>query len=206
MTVTAPPRQRLLAANGGIWEGLFIRLGTDGREIERFPTLLRVTDANGTVEAALTYLSTGRTVPMRFDQPPPAMQITPEGHWSLGIDRMGPWPWIAELCVVHGERRRRVVLRHGVSALESLTYAREWRPGIDEVSPAPPLVATRQRLDAGHEITSRWIPEPDVEVAITTSGQGSVRVSLAWWPEPDHTCRIERRYAASGLLEPQPQA
>jgi len=35
MPLSAPPRQRLLEANGGGWEGLFHRLGPDGREIER---------------------------------------------------------------------------------------------------------------------------------------------------------------------------
>ncbi|WP_233133993.1 DUF3598 family protein [Synechococcus sp. BO 8801] len=119
MPLSAPPRQRLLEANGGCWEGLFHRLDPDGREIERFPTRLRVSDEDGTIEAALTYLNTGRVVPMRFSEPPAAMQISAAGHWSLGMDRMGPWPWIAELCVVHGERRRRIVLRHGVESLGS---------------------------------------------------------------------------------------
>ncbi|MEA5391413.1 hypothetical protein VB738_09085 [Cyanobium gracile UHCC 0139] len=48
---------------------------------------------------------------------------------------MGPWPCIAELCVVQGERRRRVVLRHGLERLESFTYAREWRPGTGDGGP-----------------------------------------------------------------------
>lgn len=51
MPVSATPRQRLLEANGGCWEGLFHRLGPDGREIERFPTRLRVSDEDGTIEA-----------------------------------------------------------------------------------------------------------------------------------------------------------
>jgi hypothetical protein len=92
MPVSAPPRQRLLEANGGCWEGLFHRLGPDGREIERFPTRLRVNDEDGTIEAALTYLPSGRTVPMRFREPPAAMEISTAGHWSLGMDRMAPGP------------------------------------------------------------------------------------------------------------------
>lgn len=115
MPLSAPPRQRLLEANGSCWEGLFHRLGPDGRKIERFLTRLRVSDEDGTIEAALTYLNTGRTVPMRFSEPPPAMQISDAGHWSLGMDRMGPWPWIAEL--------------------------REWRPGTGDGGPDTPLVA-----------------------------------------------------------------
>ena len=86
MSLSAPPRQRLLEANGGCWEGLFHRLGPDGREIERFPTRLRVSDEDGTIEAAHTYLNTGRTVPMRFSEPPAAMQIKVDPPPAGGSD------------------------------------------------------------------------------------------------------------------------
>jgi len=204
MPVSAPPRQRLLEANGGCWEGLFHRLGPDGREIERFPTRLRVSDEDGTIEAALTYLNTGRVVPMRFSEPPAAMQISDAGHWSLGMDRMGPWPWIAELCVVHGERRRRVVLRHGVESLESFTYAREWRPGTGDGGPATPLVAVIESIGSGDASSHRWHLDDDVEVVIAPGpGEaGPVRVALSWQPAGGPPCRIERRYTPYGLLEP----
>lgn len=204
MTLSAPPRQRLLEVNGGCWEGLFVRLGPDGHEIERFPTRLLVTDQDGTIEAALTYLSSGRTVPMRFHEPPAAMQISAAGHWSLGIDRTGPWPWIAELCVAHGDRRRRIVLRHGVDALESLTYAREWRPGVNEGGPAAPLVASLQAFGTGGATATRWTLDDNVEVVIahTPGQQGPVQMTLSWQVAIDVRCRLERRYSPYGLLEP----
>jgi hypothetical protein len=204
MTLSAPPRKRLLEVNGGCWEGLFVRLGPDGREIERSPTRLLVTDQDGSIEAALTYLSSGRTVPMRFSEPPAAMQISAAGHWSLGIDRTGPWPWIAELCVAHGDRRRRIVLRHGVETLESLTYAREWRPGVTEAGPDTPLVASLQAIEANGETASRWSLDGNVEVLIVhhPTQPGPVQVTLTWHPDADVRCRIERRYSPYGQLEP----
>ncbi len=204
MSLSAPPRQRLLEVNGGVWEGLFTRLGPDGREIDRFPTRLLVTDRDGTIEAALTYLASGRTVPMRFSEPPAAMQISTAGHWSLGIDRTGPWPWIAELCVAHGDRRRRIVLRHGVDSLESLTYAREWRPGLTDAGPATPLIASLQAIGADGATATRWSLDGNVAVVIVHSpGQpGPVQVTLSWQVDADVRCRIERRYSPYGLLEP----
>ena len=204
MPLSAPPRQRLLEVNGGYWEGLFARLGPDGREIERFPTRLRVSDEDGTIEAALTYVASGRVVPMRFSEPPAAMQISTAGHWSLGIDRTGPWPWIAELCVAHGDRRRRIVLRHGLDSLESLTYAREWRPGLADAGPTTPLVASLQTIGADGATATRWNLDGNVEVVIVHSpGQpGPVQVTLSWQVDADVRCRIERRYSAYGLLEP----
>ena len=204
MTLSTSPRQRLLEVNGGCWEGLFVRLGPEGREIERFPTRLLVTDQDGSIEAALTYLSSGRTVPMRFSEPPAAMQISDAGHWSLGIDRTGPWPWIAELCVAHGDRRRRIVLRHGVDSLESLTYAREWRPGVPEAGPDTPLVARMQTSAANGQTTARWWLDDNVEVEIVhhPTQPGPVQVTLSWQVDADVRCRIERRYSSYGLLEP----
>ena len=204
MTLSTSPRQRLLEVNGGCWEGLFVRLGPEGREIERFPTRLLVTDQDGSIEAALTYLSSGRTVPMRFSEPPAAMQISDAGHWSLGIDRTGPWPWIAELCVAHGDRRRRIVLRHGVDSLESLTYAREWRPGVPEAGPDTPLVARLQTSAANGQTTARWWLDDNVEVEIVhhPTQPGPVQVTLSWQVDADVRCRIERRYSSYGLLEP----
>jgi hypothetical protein len=204
MPLSAPPRQRLLEANGGCWEGLFHRLGPDGREIERFSTRLQVSDEDGTIEAALTYLNSDRVVPMRFSEPPAAMQISDAGHWSLGMDRMGPWPWVAELCVVHGERRRRVVLRHGVERLESFTYAREWRPGTDDGGPDTPLVAVVESIGSEDAGGRRWRLDDGVEVIITPAPDeaGPVRVTLSWQPSGGPPCRIERRYTPYGLLEP----
>jgi hypothetical protein len=80
---------------------------------------------------------------MDFDEPPAEMQISPEGHWSLGRDRIGngAWPWVSELCLVWDERRRRAVIRHGSERLESLVVVSEARPGMEEPIPSAPLQA-----------------------------------------------------------------
>lgn len=190
-------RQWLLGPNAGAWHGTFIRCAADGVEQERFPTRLAVEEQNGTIDASLTYVHTGQVRSMRFAEPPPEMQISPAGHWSLGPDRVGPWPFFAELCLVHGDRRRRVVLRHGSENPESLVVVVEARPGVADPAPAVPLVAAL--LGPGH-----WSPEPGLEIA-TASGRclgDPVCTSLRWSPEPGLVLEISRRYGASGLLEP----
>jgi hypothetical protein len=197
--VPAPDlRARLLGPNGGQWLGSFIRCGADGREQERFPTSLQVSDQAGTIEAALTYAHTGQVRTMRFEQPPAEMQIAPAGHWSLGPVRIGPWPWFAELCLVHGDRRRRVVLRHGSDQLESCVLVVEARPGV--VDPPPPAPLQARPLGPGH-----WQLGPDVELhtAMGPRPVGEpVTCLLRWRPEPGLVLELPRRYGASGLLEP----
>jgi hypothetical protein len=191
------PRQRLLGPNAGQWLGTFIRCGADGLERERFPTSLQVSDQAGTIEAALTYCNTGEVRSMRFAQPPAEMQIAEAGHWSLGPERIGPWPWFAELCVVHGDRRRRVVLRHGSELLESCVLVVEARPGVEDPPPPAPLQA--RRLGEGH-----WQLGADVELRTAMRRQlgDPVACVLRWCPEPGLVLELERRYGASGLLEP----
>ncbi len=67
MNLIASPCRRLLAANAGGWDGLFLHPVAE------------------------------RTVPMPFLETPPAMQVTGDGDWNLGMERRGRWPWIAEL-------------------------------------------------------------------------------------------------------------
>ena len=190
-------RERLMGPNGGRWDGTFIRCGADGQEQERFPTSLQVTDTGGAIEAALTYCHTGQVRSMRFQEPPPEMQIAPSGHWSLGPDRIGPWPWFAELCLVHGDRRRRVVLRHGSADLETFVLVVEARPGV--VDPAPEPLLAVQLLGPGH-----WCVQPGLELATVMGRQlgDPVACLLRWRPEPGIALELVRRYGASGLLEP----
>jgi len=57
---------------------------------------------------------------MEFGQPPAEMQVDPAGHWSLGPERIGSLAWVRELCLVHGDRGRWVVVRHGHDTIESV--------------------------------------------------------------------------------------
>lgn len=143
-------RSTLLGRNAGHWEGTFIRLDDEGLESERFGTQLQVQDTRGQIEAALTYLNTGKVATMRFAEPPALMAISPEGHWSLGPDKTGPWPAVMELCLVDGQRRRRVVVRHGAKQLESVVLVVEARPGVVDPAPAPPLLAAHRRPHPHH--------------------------------------------------------
>jgi hypothetical protein len=106
----ADHRHQLLAHNAGIWEGAFVRLDATGQEQERFASHLLVEDKDGRIEASLTNRNSGDVRRMAFREPPAEMQISPQGHWSLGPDRIGPWPWVSELCLVHGEQRRGAAL------------------------------------------------------------------------------------------------
>jgi hypothetical protein len=102
--------------------------------------------------------------------------------------------------------RRRIVLRHGVDVLESLTYAREWRPGVSDGGPDTPLVASLQAFGTGDETATRWSLDDNVEVVIvhTPAQPGPVQVTLTWQVDADISGRIERRYSPYGLLEPLP--
>lgn len=204
MTVTGPAfdrRATLLAHNAGLWEGTFIRLEgqPDGEavEVERFASRLLVEDRDGTVDASLTNLDSGNVRSMRFAQPPAEMQISPEGHWSLGPERIGAWPWVAELCLAGGERRRRAVVRLEGERLISLVVVVEARPGVDE-TPSPPswrLPAIRQAEGL------LWRPAADLEVR---AAAGSVE--LAWRQPAGETLRLRRAYSQYGLLLPLEQA
>jgi hypothetical protein len=195
------PRQILLIHNAGIWQGTFVRLDAVGRELERFASHLEVADRAGIIHADLTNGSSGAVRSMQFAEPPAEMQISPEGHWSLGPDRIGPWPWVCELCLVWGQQRRRVVVRHQTSGLESLVLVAEGRPGSEPEPPPSPLQAhaTPQGADR-----NRWSLEQDAAVWVTTMAHRSTgkpeAVVLSWQPQAGLNLQIERRYSEHGLL------
>lgn len=197
------PRHTLLNHNSGIWQGQFIRLDGSGRELERFASHLEVADRNGVIHADLTNCSSGNVRSMQFSEPPAEMQINPDGHWSLGPDRIGPWPWVCELCLVWGDQRRRIVVRHHSTGLESLVLVTEGRPGAVPEPPAAPLVLIPSG-DGPHR--QRWTLEQaplvwTTTMAHRTAGQPEA-VSLHWQPEPGIELMLQRRYSEHGLLLP----
>lgn len=190
-------RATLLIHNAGVWEGTFVRLEgqADGLavEAERFASRLLVEDRAGTVEAALTNLDSGSVRSMRFAEPPPEMQVTAEGHWSLGPDRIGAWPWVCELCLTAGERRRRAVVRLEGEQLISLVVVIESRPGCVDAPPPSPW-----RLPAIRQGESRlWRPAADLEVRAAPGW-----VELAWRRQPGQALCLRRSYSEYGLLVP----
>lgn len=194
-------RDTLLHNNAGLWQGTFLRFDSKGRELERFASQLQVADCGGTIHADLTNCNTGTVRSMQFDEPPAEMQITPDGHWSLGPDRIGPWPWVCELCLVWGEQRRRIVVRHDTSALASFVVVLEGRsPESNETASEPWL------LDAPMWIQNQqtWSIGPPASLALSVMGQrlqgNAEEVCLQWCPEPGVQLEISRRYNAFGLL------
>ena len=201
------PRQILLTHNAGVWQGTFVRLDAGGRELERFASHLEVADRAGIIHADLTNGSSGAVRSMQFAEPPAEMQISPKGHWSLGPDRIGPWPWVCELCLVWGQQRRRVVVRHHTSGLESLVLVAEGRPGCEPESPPSPLQAwaTAQGADRNRwSLGQDWALGQDPAVWVTTMAHRSPgqpeAVVLGWQPQPGLSLQIERRYSEHGLL------
>lgn len=194
-------RATLLARNAGLWEGTFVRLEAqaDGEavEAERFASRLAVEDRGGQVDASLTNLSSGSVRSMRFAEPPAEMQITAEGHWSLGPDRIGAWPWVSELCLTAADRRRRAVVRLEGERLISLVVVVEARPGISDLPPAPPVRLPAIRQAEGW----LWRPAPDLELRAASGW-----VELAWQAQPAQTLRLRRAYSQFGLLLPVEEA
>jgi len=213
-----PPFSRrdvLLSHNAGLWEGCFIRLDGRGAELERFESHLSVADQNGTIKAALTNRLSGQVRSMEFDEPPAEMQISRGGHWSLGPDRIGPWPWVAELCLVWGEQRRRAVIRHNSGGLESLVVVIEGRPQISKqllaIPPAPLKLVARpmdpcanstchSSADLGLELFS--MAKRGANSGSSPSSPQAERVELHWQPAEGIKLVVARRYTDHGLLEP----
>jgi len=201
----ASRRATLLAHNAGTWEGWFVRCDGRGRELERFASLLTVQDQQGTIEAALTNRSSGSVRRMAFQQPPAEMQIDPRGHWSLGPDRIGAWPWVCELCLVVGPRRRRVVVRHGSEGLESLVLVWEARPGVVDPPPAAPLIlSSRPLASEAAAVRLVWQPDPRLELETMAGprGVGAEQVLLRWDPEGTAVQTLRRAYGSYGALIP----
>lgn len=198
-------RSTLLARNAGHWEGSFIRLDGQGLESERFGTRLHVRETDGQIEAALTYVNTGKVATMRFAEPPALMAISPDGHWSLGPDKTGPWPAVMELCLVDGQRRRRLVVRHGAERLESVVVVVEARPGVVDPAPTAPLRAT---VLPGGEDSGRSCWQLTDDLSLTTALErrfgDPLAVRLCWRPQPGRELVLERAYGANGLPQPEP--
>ncbi len=200
-------RHTLLTHNAGSWQGTFIRLDASGLEIERFPSSLQVEQRGSRIVASLTNGNTGNVRTMEFEEPPADMQISPAGHWSLGPDRIGPWPWVSELCLVHGDRRRRVVVRHGSDHIESVVLVSEGRPGCADPAPLHPHRA-EHLPHPGEPDQQLWLLEttPGNRVELQVMGQRRFgmpqSVELRWQTKGGPWLEIRRNHAASGLLEP----
>lgn len=188
-------RATLLARNAGLWEGHFLKLTAqaDGEAVEqeRFPSRLLVEERDGVIDAALTNVASGSVRSMRFSDPPAEMQIHPEGHWSLGPDRIGSWPWVSELCLTLGDSRRRAVVRLEGETLISAVLVLEARPGV-AVSLPPPLRLPRLQ-GAG---CSLW-RAGDLELRAAAGW-----VELHWQPPAGPGISLRRSYSPYGLLEP----
>ncbi|MEI7953353.1 MAG: hypothetical protein WCH37_11870 [Synechococcaceae cyanobacterium ELA182] len=204
----ADRRSRLLAHNAGTWVGQFVRLDANGIEQNRFDTHLLVTDLDGLIEASLTNRDSGEVRRMAFGEPPADMQISREGHWSLGPDRVGPWPWVSELCLVHGEQRRRAVVRLGSDQLESLVIVWEGRPQQADPAPAAPLRAMARAAApvglaaAGEQGQTIWTIAAGLEIVIPDRRHpGSAQaLALRWQPQPGLQLEIQRAYDPYGNL------
>ena len=198
-------RAALLQHNIGRWAGCFIRLNGDGYEQARFPTSLSVKECDGLIQACLSYEHTGQQRSMTFQTLPPAMQVSSQGGWSLGPSSITPRSWVAELCVVHQQERKRIVARHGVSGLEQVVYVVEIEGTRKPEAPMEPLQCRRQS-EAGLMI---WEPEEGVELLLDPRDRqaGDATACGLRWTLPDGTVRqMVRRYGANGGLLPLSQA
>ena len=200
------PPATLLAHNAGVWEGTFVRL--EGRpegealEIERFASRLVVEHQGGTVDASLTNLDSGNVRSMRFAEPPAEMQISPEGHWSLGPDRIGSWPWVSELCLTAGDHRRRAVVRLEGERLISLVVVIEARPGLSDPPPPAPCACRRSaRPRAGCGVRPPiWRCGPDPAGWSWPGSRSRARPATCAVPIPTSACCC--RWARARCTEP----
>lgn len=194
-------RSTLLRHNSGNWQGIFIRLGSNGREEDRFPTSLQVQERDGVIENCLTYLSTGKQRSMNFENVPFTMQVNSSGGWSLGPSAITPLAWVGELSVVHGEERRRVVARHGFHGLDQVVYIVETKGGNQPSASSEPL----QCKTRAHGNWVIWEPEPNVELMLDARDRqmGDATVcGLRWTNINGQSHQIVRRYDVNGYLKP----
>ena len=194
-------RNTLLLHNSGYWQGCFVRLDHTGKEQERFTTSLEVMEKEGVIQTCLTYKESGRQQSMNFESLPPTMQVTQTGDWSTGPNFITPWNWVAELCVVNQQQRRRMIVRHGVSGLDRVIYVIEAKQGIDQTIPLQPLHC--QSTAFGSFLI--WKPEPGVELFIDPRDrqQGDITgCGIRWCDDNGITHKILRQYNAAGALNP----
>lgn len=201
-------RDTLLRHNAGTWQGSFIRLDASGQERERFASSLLVEQRGRLIVASLTNGSTGTVRTMEFEEPPAEMQVDPAGHWSLGPERIGPWPWVSELCLVHGDRRRRVVVRHGSDTIESVVLVSEGRPGCADAPPTSPHRSKAVQTGGSVGDQAVWLLEHTAtnRVELQLMGRRSFgvaqQVTLRWQPTGSGWLEIRRGHGPNGLLEP----
>ena len=122
---------RLINANCGSWESIFVRIGSSRDESERFPCHLSVIEDNGLIEAQLTYKQSGKIARSAFREIPDSMQIEAGGHWSLGPQFLTQEFWTTEFCLCRPHERRRAIVRQSRNWLESIVVIVEWRTGHD---------------------------------------------------------------------------
>lgn len=123
-------KAHLIKANSGEWESIFVRIGSNRIELERFPCRLSVVEKSGLIEAQLTYLSSGKVARSAFRDIPDSMQIQAAGHWSLAPQFLTQEFWTTEFCLCGPHERRRSVVRQRRDGLESLVVIVEWRAGM----------------------------------------------------------------------------
>ena len=195
------PRDSLLLHNSGFWQGCFIRLDHTGKEQERFPTSLEVKEAEGFIQTCLTYKQSGRQQSMNFSSLPSSMQVTQTGHWTTGPSYITPWNWVAELCVVNQQQRRRMIVCHGVNGLDRVIYVVEAKQGTVQPELSQPLHC--QSTSFGSLLS--WSPEPGVELFLDPRDrqQGDLTgCGIRWCDHNKITHQILRQYDRAGVLTP----
>jgi hypothetical protein len=158
-------------------------------------------EKEGVIQTCLTYKESGRQQSMNFGSLPPTMQVTQTGDWSTGPNFITPWNWVAELCVVNQQQRRRMIVRHGVSGLDRVIYVVEAKQGIDQTIPLQQLHC--QSTAFGSFLI--WKPEPGVELFIDPRDrqQGDITgCGIRWCDDNGITHKILRQYNAAGALNP----
>ncbi len=199
------PRSTLLTHNSGRWSGCFIRLNAGGIEQERFPTVLDVEETDGVIHTCLTYANSGMQRSMTFTDLPFTMQVSTNGDWSLGPSAITPWTWVGELCVVRGQQRRRAIVRHGTSGLDSVVYVRESLDERLEAHLPEPLHCPAHPINN----LTIWTPEPGVELLLDTRSRQSgdaTACGLRWSSPEGSTRQIVRRYDGRGQMQPLSEA
>ena len=184
-------RRILLQHNSGEWHGLFIRLDQSGIEQTRFATVLHVQEDSDHVVAALTDCTTGQTRSMRFKDLPTGMQVNPDGHWSLGPDPFTAWNWNYELCLAHGQQRRRLIVRGNSTGLQSVVMVQEARAGVQLIDPVLPLNCWIER-QGSHQL---WSFQQDLRMELDARS-----CSLQWLQSSGNWLSIKRHYGEDGGL------
>ena len=149
-------KTRLINANCGKWESIFIRIGSSREECERFPCNLSVSEDNGLIEAQLTYQQSGKIARSAFREIPESMQIEAAGHWSLGPQFLTQEFWTTEFCICRPHERRRAIVRQRRNWLESMVVIVEWRAGHDHAAFSGDLPRPIYLSESSGETTSTF--------------------------------------------------